>query len=75
MSDIDTTDNAPDDPGWRFYIPVDVRFEDIDMFDHVNNAKYLTYIESARVAYYTAITGIQDPREFGAGCAIWAASD
>jgi acyl-CoA thioester hydrolase len=53
------------DPGWRFYLIVETRFADVDMFDHINNAKYLTYVESARVAYYTAVTGIQDPREFG----------
>ncbi len=50
---------------WRFYHTVDVRFADIDMFGHVNNAIYLTYIESARVAYYTAVTGIPEPHDFG----------
>ncbi|MBF6614683.1 MAG: acyl-CoA thioesterase [Chloroflexi bacterium] len=49
---------------WRFYHTVDVRFADIDMFGHVNNAKYLTYMESARVAYYTAVTGLTEPRDF-----------
>src|SRR5205823_13187298 len=38
---------------------------DVDMFGHVNNAVYLTYLESARVAYYTAVTGLTEPREFG----------
>jgi acyl-CoA thioester hydrolase len=52
-------------PGWNFYITEKVRFADIDMFGHVNNATYLTYIESARVAYYTAATGLLEPREFG----------
>jgi acyl-CoA thioester hydrolase len=55
----------PDDPGWKFCHTVEVRFADIDMFGHVNNATYLTYIESARVAYYTAVTGLEEPREFG----------
>ncbi len=50
---------------WRFSIAVEIRFRDIDMFGHVNNAAYFTYIESARVAYYTALTGLTDPREFG----------
>lgn len=63
-----TADNlppaAPYDSDWKFCHTVQVRFRDIDMFDHVNNAAYLTYIESARVAYYTHITGIQDPRDF-----------
>ncbi len=55
-------DNEKD---WPFCHTVQVRFADVDMFGHVNNAKYLTYIESARVAYYTELTGLQDPREFG----------
>lgn len=32
------------------------------MFGHVNNAAYLTYIESARVAYYGHLTGLKNPR-------------
>jgi len=32
-------------------VPIQVRFGDIDSMNHVNNAKYLTYIESARIAY------------------------
>lgn len=57
--------DTTNDPGWRFYLPVEVRFADVDMFGHVNNAVYLTYIESARVAYYTAVSGLTEPREFG----------
>ena len=57
--------NKPDSPHeWHHLITVEVRFADVDMFDHVNNAKYLTYIESARVAYYTTVTGLTDPRTF-----------
>ena len=50
---------------WRFCHTEKVRFADIDMFDHVNNAAYLTYVESARVAYYSNLTGLADPRDFG----------
>jgi len=57
--------DTTNDPGWRFYLSVEVRFADVDMFGHVNNAVYLTYVESARVAYYTAVTGLTEPREFG----------
>ena len=32
--------------------PVEVRFGDLDSLSHVNNAKYLTYIESARIKYF-----------------------
>ena|SRR5688572_15946770 len=56
--------NNTNTPEWHHKITVEVRFADVDMFDHVNNAKYLTYIESARVAYYTAVTGLTDPRTF-----------
>jgi acyl-CoA thioester hydrolase len=37
--------------------PITVRYGDLDPQGHVNNAVYLTYIESARLGYYEA-TGI-----------------
>ena len=36
---------------------VEVRLADTDAMGHVNNAKYLTYCESARIAYWTDVTG------------------
>jgi acyl-CoA thioester hydrolase len=57
-------ETSPQRPGWNFCLPVEVRFRDVDMFGHVNNAAYLTYIESARVAYYAHLSGLKDPREF-----------
>jgi acyl-CoA thioester hydrolase len=41
----------------RFAIPIEVRFRDLDALGHVNNAVYLTYVESARVAYWLHVTG------------------
>ncbi len=38
-------------------LPVDVRFGDTDAMGHVNNARFLTYCESARIAYWEAATG------------------
>jgi acyl-CoA thioester hydrolase len=38
-------------------IQVEVRFADTDAMGHVNNAKYLTYCESARIRYWTDLTG------------------
>ena len=38
-------------PGFRFYHPIEVRYGDLDPQGHVNNAKYLTYTEQARIAY------------------------
>ena len=34
-----------------------VRFADTDAMRHVNNAKYLTYCEIARIRYWTDVTG------------------
>ncbi|HEX9014663.1 MAG TPA: thioesterase family protein, partial [Chloroflexota bacterium] len=45
-------------------IAIEPRFADCDMFNHVNNAKYLTYIESARIAYYSQVSGISNPCDF-----------
>jgi acyl-CoA thioester hydrolase len=36
---------------------VDVRFGDTDAMGHVNNSRFLTYCESARIAYWEAATG------------------
>lgn len=38
-------------PDFRFYHPVEVRYGDLDPQGHVNNARYLTYMEQARIAY------------------------
>ncbi|MBN1146436.1 MAG: acyl-CoA thioesterase [Anaerolineales bacterium] len=35
----------------RFYHPIEVRYGDLDPQGHVNNARYLTYMEQARIAY------------------------
>jgi acyl-CoA thioester hydrolase len=37
---------------FRFYHPIEVRYGDLDPQGHVNNARFLTYMEQARVAYY-----------------------
>jgi acyl-CoA thioester hydrolase len=49
--------------GFRCVFPIDVRFRDLDMFGHVNNAVYLTYLESARLAWWTRVTGRPDLRD------------
>jgi len=40
----------------RFSHPIEVRFRDLDALGHVNNAVYLTYLESARIAYWLHVT-------------------
>jgi acyl-CoA thioester hydrolase len=36
---------------YRFFHPIEIRYADLDPQGHVNNAKYLTYFEQARLAY------------------------
>ena len=36
---------------------MEIRLSDTDAMGHVNNARYLTYVEIARVAYYERVTG------------------
>ncbi|HLE47066.1 MAG TPA: acyl-CoA thioesterase [Candidatus Thermoplasmatota archaeon] len=37
-----------------------VSYRDVDMMDHVNNAAYFTYFETARCHYYEALTGLKE---------------
>jgi acyl-CoA thioester hydrolase len=43
--------------GYRFTLPREVEFRDVDAADHVNNAVYLTYLETARIRYLTEVLG------------------
>ena len=45
--------------GYRFIHSRDVEFRDVDAADHVNNAVYLTYVETARIAYLIDVLGPQ----------------
>ena len=49
--------------GYRFVLPVEVRFRDLDALGHINNAVYLTYMESARMAWWMRVTGRPDLRD------------
>jgi len=40
---------------FKHKIPIQVRFNDIDRVNHVNNAVYLTYIELGRVHYLNEV--------------------
>ena len=42
---------------FRHRVDITVRFADTDAMGHVNNAKYLTYCEIARIQYWTDLTG------------------
>jgi len=42
---------------FKFSVPLEVRFSDLDGMVHVNNAVYLTYFEEARNAYWRRLRG------------------
>jgi acyl-CoA thioester hydrolase len=48
---------------YRFYHPVEVRYGDLDPQGHLNNARYLTYMEQARI-YYLKQLGVWDGKSF-----------
>lgn len=37
--------------------PIEVRWRDLDAFNHVNNATYLTYLEQARLVWLKQVPG------------------
>lgn len=50
-----------------YTVEIPVRFRDVDMMGHVNNAVYLTYMETARTDYYLVLAGMKQlpaPGEF-----------
>ena len=42
---------------FRFSHPIEVRYADIDVLQHVNNATYFTYMETARIQYFAKVLG------------------
>lgn len=38
-----------------FRMPVPLRWSDLDAFNHVNNARYLTFLEQARIEWFETI--------------------
>lgn len=53
--------NRPPLEAFRHILPLTVRWGDVDMLGHINNVKYFTYAESARLAYFEPLVGA-DPR-------------
>ena len=47
-----------------FAVPVEVRFNDIDGMGHVNNAIFLTFLEHARMRFFTEVAGSRSERDF-----------
>jgi acyl-CoA thioester hydrolase len=48
---------------FRFYIPIDIRYADLDPQWHVNNIKFLVFIEQARLEYFLKL-GLWDGKSF-----------
>jgi len=46
------TAGRPARPDFGFWCPITVRWGDMDALGHVNNAVYMTYLESARIAFF-----------------------
>jgi acyl-CoA thioester hydrolase len=40
---------------WRFGLPFDVRWSELDAFSHVSHRSYFTWCEEARNAYFTSL--------------------
>ena len=58
----------------RHVEPVSVRWGDLDSFGHVNNAKYFTYCESARMSYFAAVRMTEHRETESHGPALAAAN-
>jgi acyl-CoA thioester hydrolase len=39
-------------PAPLFRMPIDLRWRDLDAFNHVNNANFMTYVEEARIRWF-----------------------
>jgi acyl-CoA thioester hydrolase len=45
----------PATSAFRFWVPVSVRYSDLDDQGHVNNAVFFTYFEQGRIGYFDAV--------------------
>ncbi|WP_101297193.1 acyl-CoA thioesterase [Halegenticoccus soli] len=43
---------------YRYEASIQVRFGDLDLLGHVNNAVYVTYLEQARIDYFSDVLGL-----------------
>ena len=46
--------------GYRYVYDREVEFRDVDVAGHVNNAVYLTYVETARIGYLREVLGVEN---------------
>ncbi len=54
MTDPATTDSPLTAP-LLFRVPMELRWRDLDAFNHVNNASFLTYLEEARLRWFASL--------------------
>ncbi|MCP8617047.1 acyl-CoA thioesterase [Salirhabdus salicampi] len=56
MSQINYIENFEKwEQGFSFYIPINIRFSETDMFGHVNNVSPFIYFEEARIAFFQEV--------------------
>jgi len=55
--------------GYRHHSQLVIRYGDLDRLSHVNNAKYLTYIEHGRICYFRDV-GLWDGGESDTGVIV-----
>jgi acyl-CoA thioester hydrolase len=48
---------------YPFTVTIEVSFRDLDALGHVNNAVYLTYMETARIKYLVELLGLKSLHE------------
>lgn len=48
----------------KYSVAVDVRFNDVDGLGHVNNAIFLTFLEHARMKFFTEEAGSTSEKDF-----------
>lgn len=48
----------------KYTVPIELRFNDMDGLGHVNNAAYLTFLEHARMRFFTEEAGSQSEKDF-----------
>ncbi len=51
-----TADAGGHTPGILFRMPLELRWRDLDAFNHVNNANFMTYVEEARIRWFSSAT-------------------
>ena len=52
---MSTTDAGSKPARTLFRMPIALRWRDLDAFQHVNNANFLTYLEEARIRWFASL--------------------